>query len=184
MRNPFHGTQYENACLSKIDFDQEQLDILSKYVQNPKGFLYVYSGTGVGKTYFCAAITNMKINEQKRYCWYQDESSFYNNLFNKMNSKSESTDEEIKKMTEQEFLIYDDLGCLTFSDPAKKNWHRDVLFSLIDGCGNQMTPMVITSNYAPDDLYGVFHERFVSRIKDRRNTIIKLKGEDKRLHGV
>ena len=97
MRNPFHCTQYENACLSKIDFDQDQLDILSKYLQNPKGFLYVYSGTGVGKTYFCAAITNMKINEQKRYCWYQDESSFYNNLFNKMNSKSESTDEEIKQ---------------------------------------------------------------------------------------
>jgi DNA replication protein DnaC len=183
MKNPFAETKYQNACLSNVLFDGEQADVVTEFIQNPKGFLYIHSKTGVGKTYFCAAVTNLFL-KSNRHCWYQNEVDFMERLYGSVDTPGKSSNNEIKIMTEQDFLIYDDLGSMTFTEPKKMEWHRNSLFALIDGCGNKMTPMIITSNYSPDDLGKVFHERFVSRINATQNKIIHLKGPDKRTQGL
>lgn len=183
MHNPFKQTKYENACLSKIDFDEDQMIVLQDFLKNPKNFLYVYSDPGVGKTYFSAAVTNMRIDEQKKYCWYQDENDFWTTLCEKMNN-NQSSSSYVGMMAEQDFLILDDLGSLSFSEPKKMEWLRSSLFALIDQCGKYRTPLIITSNYSPEDLKSVFHPRFVSRILATENKILKLKGPDKRLLGL
>lgn len=183
MKNPFTGTIYEDACLSKISFDEDQSEILSKFIDNPKNILYVHSPSGVGKTYFCAAVTNMRFSE-KKYCWYMEEKD----LFLKLKSEGYDQLASLKNICENEFLILDDLGSTRGNDqdPDKwlTSWQKDVLFSYVDERVKYGLPTIITSNYSIHDLSPIFHERFISRLSAKKNIIMKLKGDDRRAMGL
>jgi DNA replication protein DnaC len=182
MINPFVGTIYENACLSKIDFDENQSEILNDFILKPKNIIYVHSPPGVGKSYFCAALTNLRFS-QKKYCWYMEEKDFFTRCDICMTEKK-CMNHEINKIAESEFLIYDDLGSTRGNehDPSKWlfPWQKDALFKLLDLRVKYAMPTIISSNYSIQDLMPIFHERFTSRLAATKNKIIKLKGEDKR----
>ena len=185
MINPFTNSIYEKACLSQIDFDEQQTEVLQKWLENPNNILFIYSPPGVGKTHFSAAITNMRFS-QKRYCWYMSE----NDLFKKLRACIADDGDYstlLNMMCENEFLILDDLGS-TRSQSADKSgmteWQKEVLFTYVDNRVSSGLPTVITSNYSIADLGQIFHERFTSRLGASKNIIMKLKGSDKRKEGL
>lgn len=183
MKNPFIGTIYENACLSKIDFDEDQTHVLSNFIEKPKNILYVHSPAGVGKTYFCAAVTNMRFS-QKKYCYYLEERE----LFLKLKSHDFNYMGALKQMCENEFLILDDLGSTRGNDSDTDKWltthQKDILFSYVDERVKYGLPTIITSNYSISDLSPIFHERFTSRLAATKNKILKLRGPDRRAMGL
>ncbi len=185
MQNPFSNSIYEKACLSQIDFDEQQTEILQKWLLKPRNILFVYSPPGVGKTHFAAAITNMRFSE-KKYCWYMAETE----LFKKLRACIADDGDYstlLTMMCENEFLILDDLGS-TRSQSADKSgmteWQKEILFTYVDNRVSSGLPTVITSNYSIQDLGQIFHERFTSRLGASKNIILKLKGNDKRQEGL
>jgi DNA replication protein DnaC len=186
MKNPFATFDgYKDACLSKIDFDDGDSARICNWLEKPRNLLYIYSDPGVGKTYLAAAITNMFL-DQKKYCWYMSEQEFFNKLRSCVTDGG-SYSEKIKMMSENHFLILDDLGSTRGDEDQKQwltPWQKEVHFAFLDNRVMSGLPTVITSNYSPHDLKNIFHERYISRILSNKNTIIKLKGSDKRQEGL
>ena len=116
--SPFKATRYKDACLSKIDFDQEDSELLSRWIAAPKDILYLYSPPGVGKTYFCSAIYNHFASKGFYVCFYR-EGDFFSELHRCINEKT-SADYRLSAIAEYEFLMFDDLGS-TRSSPDGLN---------------------------------------------------------------
>lgn len=176
----FNNTRYEDASLSHIDFDECDSQLLSEWIYNPKDILYIYSPPGVGKTYFCSALFN-HFCEKGIYIVFYKEKDFFADLHQEM-TEHRSVDFRLKSISEYDFLMFDDLGSTRSGSDGLNltDWQKDQLFSLVDYRVDRKMPTIITSNYSPDELKSVFHERFISRIKSKDNTIIELKGNDKR----
>jgi len=179
--SPFKGTRYEKACLSKINFDDNDSILLSKWIDSPRDILYIYSPPGVGKTYFCAALLNYFIDKAWQSVFKKEKDLFIELQI--QISEHRSADYLLQQISNYSILMIDDLGS-TRSSPDGINlteWQKEQIFYIVDHRIDFRMPTVITSNYSPNDLKSVFHERFISRIKSKDNTIIELKGPDYRL---
>src|SRR5574338_1024077 len=51
------GERYHGATLSKLEIDDGMGVKIFNYLQNPKGMLLFHGSPGIGKTYFCSALT-------------------------------------------------------------------------------------------------------------------------------
>lgn len=185
MKNPFEHTIYENACLSKIDFNNEQSECISEFIENPKNLLFLHSAAGVGKTYFCAAVTNNRMGKGQ-YCWYVTEQELFEKLRSCI-SDGQSYMQKLQMMCENDFIILDDIGS-TRGDSEKKElwlspWQKEILFAFVDLRVKYALPTIVTSNYSLKDLSEIFHDRFISRLGATKNKCIKLMGDDKRMLG-
>ena len=177
--NPFKNTRYESACLSQIDFDEQQADIISQWLSNPHDFLYIYSDPGVGKTHLTAAITNY-FYDLDLPIYYVNEEKLFSELKALMNGGS--VEWKMETVKDSPFLILDDIGC-SRSDNEEKGmtiWQKDILFQIIDHRYTKRLPTILVSNYALNELKDIFHERLVSRLESTENITIKLKGHDRR----
>lgn len=185
MENPFKNTIYEDACLSKIDFELEDSKKVSAWLEKPQGIMFVHSEPGYGKSYMCAAITNMRLSN-KEYCWAMSEQDLFQKL--RVCIQNDGDYSYILNMIcDNYFLILDDLGSTRNQSSEKAgmtDWQKEVLFTFLDKRVTSNLPTIITSNYTIQELGNIFHERFTSRLGASKNTIIKLKGSDKRQLGL
>ena len=167
------GAIYRDAHLSKIELPEGKSEVLQNWYKNPKFILYFAGNPGLGKTYFCACVVK-DLCDKKKHVYYTTEQKFLNRLRGTI-QKDWDYNQEVEKMAEYNFFILDDLGSSQMTD-----WQKEVLFTFVDYRLKSGLPTIITSNHFTRDLTNTLSERFSSRIKDKRNTILEFKGSDKR----
>jgi len=167
-----------------FDLDPLDSEVISGWLSNPHDILFIYSNPGVGKTHLSAAITHHFLHKNIP-CLYLKEKDFINKLREQINDGF-SEEQYLKYMCENPLIILDDIcsARTNSADDRMTEWHKDMLFTFLDYRVNSRFPTIITSNYSIEDLRKWFHERFISRLQSANNTILLLKGTDKRKEGL
>ncbi len=83
--------------------------------------------------------------------------------------------DQLKNLTDDHFLIIDDLGSSGYTD-----WRRDTIFDLIDIRYESTLPTVFTSNLNRDQMLSTFGERAHGRLFATENTFLESYGTDYR----
>lgn len=181
--SPFKNTRFEEASLSKLDLDEEQAEQISQWLYDPTNFCYIYSSPGYGKTYLCAAVVN-HFYERDIPAYYINEEKLFSDLRGLM--KDNNVEWRMETIKDAFFLILDDVGSSRSDNEDQRMtiWQKDILFQIIDYRYSKNLATLIISNYSPQDLTSVFHERMVSRLTASENLIIKIKGFDRRKEGA
>lgn len=145
-----------------------------EWIKRKKDILLFMGSPGVGKTYFCSALIPW-IWDKCTTIRAWSEQDFLSKLRQGM-TDGYDFHREIEYRSDDEFMIYDDMGSATPSD-----WKKDVLFTLIDIRYSSRLPTVITTNLTEDEIKNILGYRTHSRLFDKRNLIINLHGcKDKR----
>ncbi len=82
-------------------------------------------------------------------------------------------------MIDDDFMIYDDLGSTGITD-----WRKEIIFEMIDYRYSSMKPTIITTNLSVSEIKKTYHDRVLSRMFAKENTIIIIDGDDKRQIGI
>jgi len=164
------GDRYRNASLAKWLADDNSKELVNKWINNPRNFLVVIGPPGVGKTYLCVAIANYLINH-KRQVFYTNQRRYFERIQKAIGS-NQNQYEEIRKISQNEILIYDDLGASTNSE-----WQKEVMLDLIDQRYSENRPTIITSNLGWNAMKELLGERTQRRINSEDNTIIIVSSE-------
>lgn len=172
------GRDYYDAHLSRVQQSPEVMEKVKVWLSQCKNIMFFGGNTGLGKTYLAAAICNHFIEQKKQFRCY-DEKSFFAHLRGKISGGIDA-EYEIKRLCEIEYFILDDIG----SAMNMNEWQTEQLFSFLDQRASSRKPTMITSNLFLNDLSKKFTPRFVSRIRDHRNTILEEIGADKRITGI
>lgn len=166
--------RYDNACLSKIDFDQDTCKKISSWVKHKKNMLFLSGNPGLGKTYLCYAVKN---SLPKDFAVYYKETEFFA-ILRRLISSNQDYESKIDSIAGYNFLILDDVFTTQMTD-----WQQECLFSLIDKRYDNKLPLLVTSNYTLKqikDLMGPRGAKFVSRLASNDNIIIEMLGLDRR----
>jgi DNA replication protein DnaC len=172
MHYPFHE-EYRDAHMSKIIQNEEVMNKLMKWFENPEYIFYFTGKIGTGKTYFVSAIYNRWIEEKKNVRAYT-ESNFLSHLKTGFKDNIDSS-YEIKRLCDCDIFILDDMGHSRINE-----WQKDMLFEFIDIRSSMKRPTLITSNLSKKDISSAFDDRLASRLYASRNTIVYSDGEDRR----
>lgn len=184
-----YGSRYVGASLSAIRFtDQKHEAQISQWLKNPKNFLVFHGAPGIGKTYFCSALTEwaFKTFRHKRY---HREEDLLRRLRSCISAGQGDYLIQLEWLIDDQLVILDDVGSginpdkLTYRD---LEFRREVFFSFCDYRYRTQLPTVITSNFSRDDFIKVYSDRIVSRLFANENTIISNFNteDDKRQQGL
>lgn len=139
------------------------------------GGLLMHGLTGLGKTHLSLAIA-FKIIEKGYTALYETSSQIIRNMLtNKFSLKdNKNEDSYVSLITKTDLLILDDLGC-EFSSQLNKS----AIFEIINLRTSLNRPIIINTNYTPEELEKIYGERVISRIFSTLK-IISFKGSDNR----
>ena len=173
MNNYFKNTCYEDACISKIEFQEDQGERILKWLSNPKDILFIYSEPGLGKTYLTSAIINYY---DPKPIYYVEEKTLFDKMRNAI-AEGKNAIGELESICDNYFMIFDDM--MSYRQQSSE-WSYQIHFAFIDNRMKYRRPTIITSNLSPEEIGKFYHERFVSRLTAADNTVIKLTGLDMR----
>jgi len=151
--------------------------------------MLVYVGSpGIGKTYFCAALTEWILVTFGNRWRYHREEDLLRHLRSVINESNGDYSREIELKCDDEFVILDDVGSgIDYSRSEHKNfeWRAEVFFTFLDYRYRTEKPTLITSNLNRQQFSKIYSPRVESRLFARENTIIELHDEeDKRQKGM
>jgi len=173
LRDTFN-VDFDEACLSKVILPDNAIEKIINWLATPANLLIFCGNPGVGKTFLCVSIGKFLIEKNKEFRCF-NEISYFSHLREKVGENIDSS-REIKRLCEVEYLILDDIG----SSEGFTPWQKDQLFSLIDHRASSRKPTIITSNIFTINMDKIFSQRFISRLKDKRNTLMEFNWIDKR----
>ncbi len=78
---------------------------------------------------------------------------------------------EVEYILDDQFVMYDDLGCCGLSE-----WRKEVLLSMVDIRYETGNPTIITTNWTKKFMYENLGERSSSRIFDKNNLVVDMSG--------
>lgn len=170
------GKTYQDASLSKVNFDETITKKLFEWCSDPKNFLILQGDTGIGKTYFAAALINDSwyLSPHLRYFNKADLFAAIKETFHSNNSTYEI--DSIKKC---KHLILDDFGSSTNTD-----WQVHLIDDLLDYRLNHQLPTLIITNLNEGEILDSFGKRIFSRLFAFQNTHIKVDKQDIRISGA
>jgi DNA replication protein DnaC len=130
--------------------------------------------TGVGKTYFAAAIARALVESGKTVI-FRSAADYYADLRATFNTSDADMSEGavLTRLTDVEFLVLDDVGAGSLSDHERRS-----TLHLLDRRINHLRPTIITSNLTVDEIGRAMDERIASRLNGF--TAIALTGRDRR----
>lgn len=173
LRDTFN-VDFDEASLSKVVLPDGAPEKIIHWLSNPANLLVFCGNPGIGKTFLCAAIGKFLI-ENKKFFRCFNEKSFFQHL-RKNVGENVDAEWEIKRLCEVEYFILDDIG----SGEGFTPWQKDQLFSLVDHRSASRKPTILTSNIFTNQMDQILSKRFVSRLKDKRNTLLEFNWIDKR----
>lgn len=136
---------------------QTAYDWAKKYANEPRGWLFISGGYGVGKTHLAAAIANTRLQQGLPVVFF-NAPDLLDQLRAAYNPDADATySERFDELRNAALLILDDLG--TQNATA---WADEKLFQLLNHRYVAQLPTVITSNLPLDDL----DARLSSRLAD------------------
>lgn len=169
--------RFRNAHLSRLELPDDVINKINGWVKNPKNFLIFLGNAGIGKTYTCYAIANY-LMEKKKYFRLLNERDFFGHIREIFQRPGWDSTSEIRRICETEYFMLNDLG--SGRPDEITDWQKEQIFNLIDERYESMLPTIITSNHFIADLKNIYHERVISRLTDKENTLIELNWIDKR----
>lgn len=158
-----------------------------EWMKKPSNILIFNGSPGIGKTYFCAALTEWALSKFNTVRYHKEE-----NLLRALRlGISEGRGDyltTLELMTDSELVILDDVGSGINADRDTNRdleFRREVFFSFLDKRYNSELPTIITSNFSKKDFEKVYSQRITSRLFASENTIISIFDEesDKRKQG-
>jgi len=164
---------YANAHLSKLQLPQEVIEKIFSWWKGKRNMLVFLGNPGCGKSYLIAALIHELIDKRQTFRYFH-EKDFYSQM-RKTIEKNWDYEYEIKRLCETPFLFMDDLHSSVSTD-----FQKECLFNFIDQRSISEYPTIVTSNLFLDQMKSVYEERFISRLKNKKNTIIELNWIDKR----
>jgi DNA replication protein DnaC len=165
---------YKDACLSKLDLPPEICAKISEWWKNPSNFFVFLGNPGCGKSYCIAAIIHGLIERKINKFRYFHEKDFYSSM-RRIIEKGWDYEYEIKTICETPWVFMDDIH-----SGQSTEFQKECLFSFLDIRTTTGYPTIITSNLFLDQLSKVYPERVLSRLKNKRNTVIEMNWIDKR----
>ncbi len=127
------------------------------YVSNPHGWLYLWGGSGDGKTLITAIIVNAvrASGHDAIWCFVPEMLDYLRNKI----GEGASFEDEWNRIKNFRYLVLDDIASEQLTE-----WGRVKLFELIDWRYRLELPTIVTSNIHPDDTK--MHFRLSSRFMD------------------
>ena len=157
--------------------DNHAMQIARNYVKNFDTFrndgigLLIYGDVGVGKSFMAACIANALIDKGMT-AYMTDFTTITNGVF-----KEKDKNEYCHKLNDNALLIIDDLG-----RERDSGYVNEIVSSVLDLRCKNKRPMILTSNFSPDELkkdFSVEMKRIYSRIF-RLCIPVKFEGIDRR----
>jgi DNA replication protein DnaC len=158
------------------------------WISNPADVLLYHGSPGIGKTYFCAALTEwmFRMFSTRRYFREED-------LLRRLRAGISAGEGDylirLEWLVDDQIVILDDVG--SGINPRKVTsrdleFRREIFFSFLDYRYRRRLPTIITSNFSKEDFLEVYSERIVSRLFSAQNTIIGNfnTSDDKRQQGL
>ena len=151
-------------------------------VVKEKGFgIYIYGGSGTGKTHLTACMCNELIKQHKQVLFtnFFEIGKLIRATFNGRGNEAE----QINRISSVDFLFIDDIGTERVLNRGEDTWMQEKIFEVINKRYNNKKPTIFTSNYSIKEL---IEDRFimtktVDRIVEMSNLIVKIEGESYRL---
>jgi len=168
------GADYDNAHYSRLELPDGVNQKIVNWSNSGTGILLFTGNPGLGKTYLCAAHINYLEEKRENFRFYSEQQFF--TAMKEIIAKDWPVSFEINRICEVKHFIFDDLG----SSSQMTDWKKECLFQMVDLRNSSRLPTIITSNLNLKDMEFTYGERFVSRLRDRRNTLIDLNWIDKR----
>jgi len=150
--------KYKKANIENLE--EEVKEALKK-----KKGLFVYGGTGTGKTYTLHAIANHKMGKVNNFL----------PLVNQAKSQVRYLSRFVSDICSQDYLFLDDLGAETTS-----TWIVDLLYMIINRRYEKEKPVFLSTNLTLEEFQARYGDRIMSRLVEMCE-FVELKGEDKRL---
>lgn len=148
---------------------------ISDWLKDPKYFIFFEGSTGIGKTYFCAALINF-LYENKKECRYFTGRSLLEDIRIHIKQGEDYT-YRVGEICDADFLFIDDLG----SNLSQTDWQSEVIFEMLDKRYTSQLPTIITTNLNKKSLEALFSERATSRLYAKENIHILLNSDDRRI---
>ena len=165
--------RYLDASFENYKGEQSNVEKL----RNATGYsIYIYGGTGVGKTYLAASYIRYMADKMQEKGLFVNATGLFIELRQAISEGREF--ECLRKYTSGNLLVIDDIGTEKLSDYVLQSWYY-----LLNERYNLMLPTLLTSNLDLQgiaDNYGSIGDRIASRIATGRN-VIKLNDKDYRL---
>lgn len=176
----FKNTRYEDASLSKIEINEADAERLSAWIFKPSNILFLSSIPGVGKTYICSAVIN-HFYQKNLPVYYISECELLDKVSAFIQDGRNALG-EWQNLCDNYFMIWDDLGSSRTNSRYKElsPWLADLFFVFLEKRIDYQLPTIITSNYTIDELRPMFNERVLSRLTSSENTLLHLRGPDRR----
>jgi len=157
-------------------------------MKNPKNMLVYMGEYGLGKTYFCAALSEWIVSSFNTYRYYKD-SQLLKGLREGISEGFGDYLGALKYKIDDELVILDDVGNGINPDQISYKdleWRREILLEFLDYRYNTTLPTIITSNFSRAQFLQVYDKRISSRLFATENTFIEVFGEglDKRQMGM
>lgn len=170
----------DNYDLSRAADDQSlitmrfALEICRHYVEQPRGWIYLYGPNGVGKSHLACGTARALANRHHLLVVYTSETVLFPYLrdgYDRRRMLSEegyiSADERMEALQRADVLLFDEIGSERrgkSNDPGG-NWADTQIFNLLSERHAKERLTIITSNLLTDDL----EPRVRSRIHGRSN---------------
>lgn len=140
----------------------QYLDYIYKYLKgfrNNNDNIFIYGGTGTGKTFLATCIANALL-EKGHSVVYRTSDTLINDLSSiKFNNESIEAKEKEDIILNCDLLIVDDLGTENITD-----YSRTLFFNFINKKLLMNKKMIITTNFDLSEIKNMYSERIFSRI--------------------
>jgi len=175
-----YGLRYEGASLSKINLQNHYQESLNRFIKKPTNMLIYIGNPGIGKTYFCAALTDWAINNFRSFRYHKERDILSTLRNNMQNFNGGDYTLMLELLIDDDLIILDDLG-----SSGVNEWREEVFFNFLDHRYNSMKPTIITSNFSKKEVFEKYSKRVGSRMFASENTILEIhKGADLRESGL
>lgn len=183
----YKNIRFENTnCEHSEDFKkifircQKYCEASEEVIENGFG-IYLYGGSGTGKTHLTSCMANRLMEQHKQVLFtnFFEISKVIRDTFNGKGSESQ----QIKRFADIDFLFIDDLGTERVKNNGEDTWLQEKIFEVINKRYNNKKPTIFTSNYSIQELIndrGIM-QKTVDRIVEMSNLIYKLDGQSYRL---
>jgi DNA replication protein DnaC len=138
-----------------------------------KGLLFSSPNVGCGKTMLmsgmiCAIMRKGYICRMTTISALLDSiKNSYQRRYDEGDPSSQTTEAIIRRFTETEILVLDDMGRESLKSDERGDWARNILIEIIDKLIDSKKTFCATSNKTDAELFDFYGERIMSRIMSR-----------------
>ena len=148
-------------------------EFAESFIHNDGVGLMLYGSVGTGKTHLAAAIGNYIVYEYGYDVYFMPFTELLNTLKMYFGDK-ERTEEFTDRLYKADLLIMDDLGKEKYTE-----WAAEQLFSLLDRRYRECKPVIVTTNFTPQELDRRVDPAVMSRLTGSCR-LIRMDGTDYR----